>query len=160
MVELILIRHADAGAYNEPDFDRQLSEKGKLEAIQSAQVIQYSKHNKGTWLCSSAKRTLETANMIRDKNPKISGELLLNEFWYREGGKKYLEEIYQQKDSTIYLVAHNPSISYLASYFTNQDIQMQTAEVIHLRWDYAKVWNETSANSAEIIYQFHPQISL
>jgi hypothetical protein len=37
---------------------------------------------------------------------------------------------------------------------------MQTAEVIHLRWDYADAWSETSANSAEIIYQFHPQISL
>jgi len=160
MVELILIRHADAGAYIEPDFDRQLSEKGKLEAIQSAQVIQYSEHKQGTWLCSSARRTLETANMIRDKNPKISGELILNEFWYREGGKNYLEEIYRQKDSTLFLVAHNPSISFLASHFTNQDIQMQTAAVIHLRWDYADAWSETSANSAEIIYQFHPQISL
>ncbi|MHA8065527.1 SixA phosphatase family protein [Aquirufa sp. ROCK2-A2] len=158
MVELILIRHANAGLYTEPDFDRSLSEKGKLEANQSAQILKYSNHQKGIWLCSSAKRTLETAQIIREKNPTICGELQIDEYWYKEGGKKYLEKIYEQKDPTLFLVGHNPSISFLASHFTNQAIQMQTAEIIHLQWEYADNWMETSANSAEIIYQYHPNI--
>ena len=158
MVELILIRHANAGAYIEPDFDRQLSEKGKLEAQQTAQVVKYSGHQPGTWLCSSAKRTLETTKIIQNYNPELFTAMIQDENWYHSTGKQYVENIYQQKDPIIYLVAHNPSISYLASYFTNQNIQMETAEVIHLRWEYADNWTETSKNSAEIIYQYNPKI--
>jgi phosphohistidine phosphatase len=158
MVELILIRHANAGAYLEPDIERHLSEIGKLEAQQTAQVLKYSGHVAGTWLCSTANRTFETVKIIQDIVPELFNSLILEENWYRTTGKQYLEKIEQQKEPTLFLVAHNPSISYVASYFTNQNIHMETAEVIHLRWNFADNWKETSANSAEIIYQFNPKI--
>lgn len=158
MVELILIRHANAGAYIEPDFERNLSEIGILEAHQSAQVIKYSNHRSGTWLISSSKRTLETARIIQNYVPDLFNNLIEEEYWYHSSGKQYVDKIYQQTDSTIYLIAHNPSISFLASHFTNQNIHMEPAEIIHLNWELADSWTETSANSAEIIYQFNPKI--
>lgn len=158
MVELILIRHANAGAYTEPDMERGLSEIGKTEAKQTAQVLKYSSHCAGTWLCSSAKRTIETTKIIQEVVPELVNSVIQEEDWYHSSGKQYVDKMYQQIDPTIYLVAHNPSISYLASYFTNQHIQMETGEVIHLKWEFADNWKETSANSAEIIYQFNPNI--
>jgi phosphohistidine phosphatase len=160
MLELVLIRHANAGNYTEPDIERHLSEKGKMEASQSAQVLKYSHHLSGTWLCSSATRTVETGKILMAINPSLCKELVIEDHWYHDKGEKYLDKIYQQSDPVIYLIAHNPSISYVASYFTNEYIQMQTAEIIHLKWAYAENWIETTANSAEKIYQFCPQISL
>ena len=64
MLNLVLIRHAHAGPHIEPDIERQLSQRGELEAQKAAQVIKYSSHLPGTWLVSSTARTQQTADTV------------------------------------------------------------------------------------------------
>ena len=44
-MELVLIRHAHAGPHVHPDFERNLSERGELEAKNASQIIKYSNRN-------------------------------------------------------------------------------------------------------------------
>jgi phosphohistidine phosphatase SixA len=56
--------------------------------------------------------------------------------------------IQERSEKVIYLVAHNPSISYLASYFSGEQIQMETANCVHLQWPTLDSWKEVTRGSA------------
>ena len=53
----------------------------------------------------------------------------------------------------IYLIAHNPSISYLATYLTGEMIQMETAGCISLHFPGLNSWSEITKGSASITHQ-------
>ncbi len=155
MLNLLLIRHAHAGPAIEPDFERNLSPRGELEAHQSAQVLRFSKHQPGTWLVSTAKRTQETANILATSNPNLVLERKNEAKWYEAAGKDCITYLELENCATIYLIAHNPSISYLASYFSNEQIFMETANIVHLQWETLDSWKEISQASATKMYHFH-----
>jgi phosphohistidine phosphatase len=155
MMDLVLIRHAHAGPHIEPDFERNLSERGLAEAKHAAQIIKYSNHTPGKWLVSSANRTKQTAEIILASNPDLSELLSFEPHLYEATGKEYFNLLCQQTGPTVYLVGHNPSVSYLASYLTNQMIDMGTSDIVHLQWNWANNWQEVSQGTAELIYHFH-----
>lgn len=154
-MELVLVRHAHAGPHVEPDFDRNLSERGLLEAKNAAQIIKYSNHVPGLWLVSAAHRTKETAEILLEANVALQKDIRFEFNLYEASGKEYFNLLCQQTEPSIYLVGHNPSISYLASYLTNQMIEMGTADIVHLKWDWATNWQEVSGGTASLIYHFH-----
>lgn len=142
MIELILIRHAHAGPYTSPDETRKLSERGKEEALVLAEKLSRRAMPKGIWLVSNAVRTRETFEVLSDENGVFS------DFWYHASGPDYLQEIISQTSDVIYLVAHNPSISYLASYFLGETRNMETANCVHLQWPTLSSWDEVTKGSA------------
>ncbi len=145
MIELILIRHAHAGPYTLPDEARKLSVQGLEEAAQLKPKLK--KMPEGHWLVSSAQRTRQTFEIISQASAEFS------EFWYHASGPAYLTKIQERSEKVIYLVAHNPSISYLASYFSGEQIQLETADCVHLQWPMLDAWKETTRGSA--IVQSH-----
>jgi phosphohistidine phosphatase len=155
MLNLVLIRHAHAGPYTEPDFERNLSLKGQTEANQTAQVLKYSQHSPGIWLVSSAKRTQQTADILANYNPTLLLERKNNLIWYEASGIEYVKYLNLETCTTIYLIGHNPSISYMASYFSNEDIFMDTGNIVHLQWKTLDSWNEVSKASATKMYHFN-----
>jgi phosphohistidine phosphatase SixA len=62
-------------------------------------------------------------------------------------------EIAKRTEPIIYLVAHNPSISYLASYLTGEMIQMETAGCVSLHFPSLSSWSEITKGSANITHQ-------
>ena len=148
MIELILIRHAHAGPYTSPDEARRLSERGIKEAKNLAVNLQDYPLPDGTWYVSDAIRTLETYRFLTDQQAEVSN------FWYHASGPTYLEKIVQSSTSCVYLVAHNPSISYVASYLSGEDIQMDTANFVHLQWPMLDSWGEITKGSATIKSRF------
>ena len=146
MIELILIRHAHAGPYTSPDEARKLSEQGKEEAFLLAEKLRKRDMPKGVWLVSNAVRTRETFEVLSAEKGVFS------EFWYHASGPDYLKEITSQKAQVIYLVAHNPSISYLASYFLGETRNMETANCVHLQWPSLSSWVEVTKGSARLIF--------
>ena len=142
MIELILIRHAHAGPYTSPDEARKLSVQGKEEAFLLAEKLRNRVMPKGIWLVSNAVRTRETFAVLTDEKGVFS------DFWYHASGPEYLKEITSQTSSIIYLVAHNPSISYLASYFLGETRNMETANCVHLQWPSLSSWDEVTKGSA------------
>ncbi|MEY4273522.1 MAG: hypothetical protein RL638_470 [Bacteroidota bacterium] len=140
MIELILIRHAHAGPYTLPDEARKLSSQGLEEARQLKPKLKGM--SEGHWLVSSVSRTRQTFELISDSSAEFS------ESWYHASGPAYLEMIQERSEKVIYLVAHNPSISYLASYFSGEQIQMETANCVHLQWPTLDSWKEVTRGSA------------
>lgn len=155
MLDLILIRHAHAGPHIEPDFDRKLSPRGEIEAQQSAQVLKYSSHNPGIWLVSSANRTVQTADILLDANPNLLLDRKNDPKWYEASGALYQKYLELESCTTIYLIAHNPSISYLASHLSNSNIFMEPGNIVHLQWDNLDSWGEVTIASANINYHFY-----
>ncbi len=142
MIELFLIRHAHAGPYTCPDEARHLSERGLDEAKELAgQLNEYTLPH-GIWYVSDAIRTLETYQILTNQAAEISN------FWYHASGPEYVEKIKSSSSTCVYLVAHNPSISYVASYLSGEQIQMETSDCVHLQWPSLDSWEEVTQGSA------------
>jgi phosphohistidine phosphatase SixA len=146
MIELILIRHAHAGPYTLPDEARKLSMQGEDEARQLKPKLTVLPE--GHWLVSSVARTRQTFELISDASAGFS------ECWYHASGPDYLKKFQEMTDPVIYLVAHNPSISFVASYFSGEQIQMETANCVHLQWPSLHSWEEVTQGSATIKTRF------
>ncbi|WP_395785290.1 SixA phosphatase family protein [Aquirufa sp.] len=144
MIELILIRHAHAGPYTSPDEARKLSSQGIEEANELAQKINNAAMPQGIWLVSDAVRTRETFEVLSDEKGVFS------DFWYHATGPQYVQELVKQESPVIYLVAHNPSISYVASYFLGETRNMETANCVHLQWPNLHAWAEVTQDSATL----------
>ncbi len=149
MLQLILIRHADAGPYTLPDEARPVSEKGFWELGRLREFLVQKNTPNGLWLISEAVRTRETAEYLLDKI--AANQVLLDMAWYHASGQAYVEKIMGQHEPIIYLVAHNPSISFVASHFLGESIHMETASSVHLCWPNADAWNEVIAGSASLM---------
>lgn len=148
MIELILIRHAHAGPYTSPDEARHLSERGISEVRNLAKILANYPLPDGIWYVSDAIRTLETYQILTDKPAEVSND------WYHASGPTYWEKLRQSAASCVYLVAHNPSISYVASYLSGEDIQMDTANFVHLQWPTLDAWEEVTQGSATVKTRF------
>ena len=146
MIELILIRHAHAGPYTLPDEARKLSMQGEDEARQLKP--QLTVLPEGHWLVSSVARTRQTFEIISDASAEFS------EFWYHASGPDYLKKLQEMTGSVIYLVAHNPSISFVVSYLSGEQIQMETSDCVHLQWPSLDSWEEVTQGSATIKTRF------
>jgi phosphohistidine phosphatase len=146
MKDLFLIRHAHAGPYLMPDEGRHLSIRGIEEAQILKQILKEKKLPIGFWHVSNTVRTRETAEILISEVEKIG--LKFDEFWYHATGPAYVQELVKGINSIQYLVAHNPSISYVASYFSGEMIQMETSACIHLHWPQAETWDEISKGGA------------
>jgi phosphohistidine phosphatase SixA len=142
MIELFLIRHAHAGPYTSPDEARHLSERGLDEAKELADHLKGYALPPGIWYVSDAIRTLETYQILTNQAAEISN------FWYHASGPAYVEKIKSSSTTCVYLVAHNPSISYVASYLSGEQIQMETADCVHLQWPSLDSWEEVTQGSA------------
>jgi phosphohistidine phosphatase SixA len=146
MKDLFLIRHAHAGPYLLPDEGRNLSIRGIEEAQELKEIFLKNNLPKGFWYVSDTNRTIETAKILMGNLQKLGDSF--EDFWYHATGPEYVEKIVKSDQPVIYLVAHNPSISYAASYFSGDMIQMETSSCIHLHWPLAKTWDEISQGSA------------
>lgn len=147
MIELILIRHAHAGPYTSPDEARKLSSQGIQEANELAQKLTARSMPNGIWLVSDAVRTRQTHQVLSVEKGVFS------DFWYHATGPEYIRELAKQENSVVYLIAHNPSISYVASYFLGETRYMETANCVHLQWPKLDSWEEVTQGSAILEFE-------
>jgi len=148
-MELVIIRHAHAGPYTDDDKGRHLSERGIEEALLLGEWMHLKQFPVGYWLISDAIRTRETAELLG----KPFSEFELSDFWYVSSGPDYLTEIAKRTEPVLYLVAHNPSVSYLASYLSGEMIQMETAGCVYLQFPGLNSWSEITQGSAILLHQ-------
>lgn len=141
-MKLHLIRHAKANKSSDSgsDRDRSLSERGKLQAHALQKWIE-QKTIEARVLCSEAKRTIETFEIINEKG-SFHDINFLSEF-YLCSYKTYLNQICKYKEEKdLIIVGHNFGISDLVNYFCETEIEMQTGEYICI--DFKDLsWEET-----------------
>ena len=148
-MELVIIRHAHAGPHTEEDKGRHLSERGIEEALLLGEWMHLKQFPAGFWLISDAIRTRETAELLG----KPFSEFELSDFWYVSSGPDYLTEIAKRTEPVLYLIAHNPSVSYLASYLSGEMIQMETAGCVYLQFPELSAWSTITKGSGTTLHQ-------
>ena len=140
MKNLILIRHAKAEHFapnSQGDFYRILSEKGIIEAKTMAHKLVGKVPKPDVVLCSSATRTLQTAEIFRENffnDLKIQQEKMI----YISSAEEIIDFIKLSGDTseTVWLFGHNPTISEIAFSLSpgfNED--MATCSVVWIKFD-------------------------
>lgn len=123
MRELIIVRHAEA-VTTQPDFDRCLSETGIQQAYQTAQQLSYYQVQPEHIIASPALRTYNTAQLLAAELnlPADHIQTLANLYQATETDwVNVLRELPVQLASLL-IVGHNPAVSQLVGYLTDQDI--------------------------------------
>lgn len=152
--QLLLVRHAEA-VFGFPDFDRQLSDKGKADALLMAQRIG-EKFTPQLVVSSPAVRTLSTAKYFASAWQLQSQQLQTNTQVY-EAILYHLLKVITQFDNEldkIALFGHNPGLSNLVNYLTSQNYQLDTCNAILLTFD-GEDWQHVTVGSAKVIFFEH-----
>lgn len=158
-MKLHLLRHGKTHQHSDTgrDYDRKLNEKGWLQCELLADYFDQKKLNCEVW-CSSAKRTRETFTRVskkvqmkkvvmRDDLYLCSRETLLEALWERSG------------DEDLLIVGHNYGISDLATYLTDERIELRTGGYICIEFvDFR--WEELSRGLGVISDQYRPKVDL
>lgn len=161
MKQLYILRHAKTNQVSPTgrDFDRGLLPKGdrQVQALKHFFTENPLKQATDAWV-STAKRTRQTFDGIT-KALESSGTIASVHFsddLYLASHGDLLKKIWNHPSGNdLLIVGHNFGISDLASYFTDENIELRTGEFIHLSLDCAH-WNETSRGLATLAGRFRP----
>lgn len=164
MKTLILMRHAKAVNADglQSDFDRNLNERGKEDAAEMGHRLLGKKIIPDLIVCSAAKRTSKTAKIIAD-------QLEYNEHNIQKEFELYnctVEEAIgvirnvSDENKTVILVGHNPAITSLAGYLTNEFVEgLPTAGQACIQFKGIS-WKQVARNLGELIWVDVPKIPL
>lgn len=161
MKSIYLVRHANAGWSNSntSDFERTLSERGRLEADEMARRFVVNESRPDLIVSSPASRALETAEIFAE----VLGydpESIRREAAIYSGDIDTLEgivkELPKELDSVM-IFGHNPTISLYASWLTGRHIgQMETCGVLRLALE-KKKWKDARKGSAKAVWYQQPK---
>lgn len=123
MKRLILVRHAKASSddLSIDDIARPLSNKGQLDAEKMGKYLREKQFSIDLMLTSPAKRAMTTATIMAEFLGYSKAKIQEDERIY-ENTRESLLAILQQTSNdmeTIVIVGHNPSLSMLGAYLTN-----------------------------------------
>lgn len=151
-MKLYLLRHAKTNQESPTgkDFDRALLPKGK------AQCELMRDHLAGIKdlyvLCSGAKRTRQTLDLIHLMNPEVEYSDLL----YLCSKDTILRHIWNCKtEKDLMIVGHNFGISDVAEYLLEDYIEMRTCELIVINFD-IESWQEASIGLGHLSDRYRP----
>ena len=159
MLDLYLLRHAKSSWDNESqqDFERPLANRGRKAAAFIGQYIQEEGIDFDLVLVSTAVRTRETIELIKER-AKIRGEVRYDERIY-EATLSQLLEIISQIDSdrqSVLLVGHNPGIEELLALLTGEQQSVTTANFAKIQIKATK-WSASLANKGTLDWIIRPK---
>jgi phosphohistidine phosphatase len=161
MKKIIFVRHgkAEDGTSEISDFERSLTEKGKLISRLMAQKLKTKEKNPGILLTSPAFRALETALIFAGEFNIKSENVILNSKIYQGLSLKNLPEILAsigEETETITLFGHNPSFSDLADDLTKEGCDPLPKTGIACISFNIKTWSEVARNDGKLEFFLKP----
>lgn len=157
-MNLYLIRHAktEKTAISGKDFDRELAEKGRLQAeILNDYLKEFDFKNVDIW-CSDAMRTKQTLSFIDTHFPSANIEFK-NEL-YLASAKAIRELIWNSTSNRdLLIIGHNEGISEVASYFIGHEVHLKTATFLQIHFS-AENRQEWSIDLGEMNSIFRPKV--
>lgn len=161
MKKIILVRHgkAEDGTSDISDFERSLTQKGKLISRLMAQKLKSKEKNPGVLLTSPAFRALETALIFAGEFSIKSEDVILNSIIYRGVSLKNLPEILSvtgEETETITLFGHNPSFSDLADDLIKEGCDPLPKTGIACISFNIQTWSEVARNNGKLEYFLKP----
>jgi len=160
MRRLTLIRHAKS-SWNDigmDDFDRPLNSRGLLNAPVMGAMLQKDQVCFDLVVSSPALRAVTTAQLIAEKIDYPLGSIREDAAIYESTVKTLIEVIHSLGDeyASVALVGHNPGISGLTYFLSNQSIlSFPTCAVAELELS-VDHWSDVSAKSGNILRYNHP----
>jgi phosphohistidine phosphatase len=157
MKQLILIRHAKSSwaDQGQADIKRPLNERGKNDAPSMALRLTKLAMPDG-FLVSTAVRTRETMELFRPFFPE--SKVVYEASIYEAGVPTILQAVCSLPNewNTAAIVGHNPGMSSLVAYLTEQYVDMPTCAVacVELNID---SWEEASEKLGELIAFDYPK---
>lgn len=161
MKNLTLIRHAEAHPqeFLENDKDRILTQVGHHQVENIAKQLKEKKCLPDYLLCSSAKRAIQTTQLLCEKleiNPKL---IKISPILYQADIEDILQSLFLLSSSQqAFIIGHNPTISDLAHKLcsTTKSIILPTAGVISLNFDIIN-WDDLLAKQGKLLFFIDPQ---
>lgn len=159
MKNLILLRHAKSSWKDVAldDFHRPLSHRGKQDAPKMAKKLSKRGIQFDLIISSSARRTLDTANIFADVL-NYNSEIIFNRKLYEVSYRHILSLINQidNKFENVLLVCHNPGITNLVNYLSDSFIDnIPTAGIVGLMTEC--IWKEVNEKSCSFLFFDYPK---
>lgn len=160
MLVLHLIRHAKTHRESPTgkDKDRALIEKGIAQSNLLGHYIQSHHIELGKMLCSSAMRTRQTKSVICQHLAEQCRIDYRDEL-YLASREEMMLELEQESEKILTIIGHNEGISDLASYFSDEPIQLRTAEMISITFPFDD-WTLVSRGTGTIVLRYRPEVFL
>ena len=161
---LFLLRHAMASerSGDQKDFDRELNSVGLQNSTRMGLNFTNKSFNFDIIISSPAVRASQTANLIAEQLKYETSKIHYNEEIYEASVRTLLQVINKMKDdwNTVLLVGHNPAISYLSEYLTNQEVgNITTCGVVQIKFDLDS-WQEVSEHTGDFVnYEYPDQLN-
>ncbi|MBI5448159.1 MAG: histidine phosphatase family protein [Gammaproteobacteria bacterium] len=140
MKQLFLIRHGRAFA-EEPgqlDLHRTLTEEGEQQVKEVVEQLCEHHIKPDLILCSPATRAMQTASLLAVGLGVLKEKIKSNSYLYEESLGQLIEIVRAIPNhcSTVFVVAHNPTLSWFATYLNNnQAIDLSTCGVFAVQFD-------------------------
>jgi phosphohistidine phosphatase len=158
MKKLHLLRHAKAKAFSNSgeDFDRILHEKAESQLKLVNQYLQIQNPKFDKVFCSSAKRTRQTLKLLGFLDSNI--EINYSDDLYLASENQLIRFVCENGNGVVVLIiGHNDGLSELASYLTNKQVHLETANYCVIGID-VENWSEVSKNTGKLETLFAPKI--
>lgn len=159
MKKIYLIRHGKAeDGYDKTDFERELIAKGEKKTKKIAQFLADQKITVDLMLVSMAQRTRQTAEILAETMSVSKKKIQEEKALYLASTNGILEVIYGVDDQIDHLmvVGHNPGISSLATYLSNEDIDwLPTSAVVAIKLD-TNQWNKIPVAKGTLDFYMKP----
>ena len=153
--DLYLIRHASSNEKesDQKDIDRTLSSDGLQEATRAGHHFKREGIQPDMIITSPAVRALGTATLIAEQLKYNTDQIHINDELYEASIRTLLQVVNNLKTDwgMVFIVTHNPAISYLAEYITGSEIgSMVSGGFAHIRIA-NKDWTEVSEGSEDLV---------
>ncbi len=148
--KLILMRHAHSPMPSnwQQDFARPLSALGVAQATDAGRWMELNSLIPSHIVCSAANRTQQTALALTASFSAMSSKISFSNKIYDASVSRLIEEVEQFKHAQdLLLVAHNPSVSQLASQLNSAAaLEMSPASVHVFSWSEGMDFGQPSAS--------------
>lgn len=160
MKTLYIIRHAKSSwaQANTSDFDRTLNDRGFSDAPLMGKVLKEKGILPDAIFTSTAKRALLTATIL-SKEISFTKKIKEEPDYYHASASFLLQKINQISDKydSIFIVGHNPGLTYLAEELTNEDFgNLPTCGIVGVRFEFDS-WSMISAGTGDCFYYDYPK---
>jgi phosphohistidine phosphatase len=124
MFNLMLVRHAKSDWHaHKSDFERPLNKRGAEDALRMGVYLSQQGLVPDCMVVSGAKRAKETAKLMLEALPIAENHVIYDKELYLADRETLQEiiEVYASKNKRLLLLAHNPGMDDLVSYFSTTD---------------------------------------
>jgi phosphohistidine phosphatase len=161
-LKLYLMRHAQS-ADKQPgqaDKDRELTNEGMRQSLQIGAYLKSEKKNFDLFLCSTAIRAKSTAEFVLEALNVPADKIQFDEEIYNASIRTLYQQIMRIDEliTSIMIIGHNPTVSYLAEYLTKKEIgDMSPGSLVIIHFNHTK-WNEIQEGSGELVRYIYPEM--